>query len=725
MGHPISARAAAAALLLPLLHGACAGPELQPPGRPGIVDADVVVYGGTSAGVVAAVRLARLGRDVVLLSPDVHLGGLSSNGLGWTDTGEKSVIGGMAREFYGRLYDHYSQESAWRWQSREEYGNRGQGTPAIDGDQRTMWIFEPHAAEAAFEAMLAEVDVRVERDAWLDRGPGGTVMEDGRIASIRTLDGRRWRARVFMDATYEGDLMAAAGVPYRVGREANAEYGETWNGVQPDARHHGHHFTMVNGPVDPYVIPGDPASGLIAKVGAAPLGAKGAGDAGVQAYCFRMCLTDVPDNRVPFTEPEGYDPADYELMARVFEAGWRDTIPPSSPIPNRKTDTNNHGPMSTDNIGANHDYPEASYARRREIVAEHERYQRGWLWFLRTSPRVPEATRDQMTTWGLAADEFTDNDNWPYQLYVREARRMVGETVVTEHEVMGRRPVAESIGMGSYTMDSHNVWRYVTADGRVENEGDLGVRPPGPYAIDRGAITPRREDCRNLLVPVCVSSTHIAFGSIRMEPVFMVLGDGAARAADLAIARGCDVQDVPYGELRAALLEDGHVLEVPADLAAELAVRRAEERARSVDPASLGDVVVDDMDAVFSGGWARSKASSRFVGAGYRHDGDRRNGSLAVTFRARVPEAGTWEVRLAWPHGSNRATNVPVTIESDGLATIALTVDQRAEPSLDGLAEPLTRLELGKGAEVRVTLTDDAADGYVVADAVALVRVDG
>lgn len=718
-----AAIAALPALLL-ALHGCATGKRNVAP-VPAAREADAIVYGGTSAGVAAAVRLARLGREVVLLSPDVHLGGLSSSGLGWTDTGEKSVIGGLAREFYGRIFEHYARDEAWRWQARDEYGNRGQGTPAIDGAQRTMWIFEPHVAEAVFEALIAESGVQVVRDAWLDRRPGGVEMDSGRIESLRTLDGRRWRASVFIDATYEGDLMAAAGVSYRVGREANDEYGETWNGVQPDARHHGHHFTMVSGPVDPYVIQGDPSSGLIAKVGASPLGAKGAGDAGVQAYCFRMCLTDVPGNRVPFVEPEGYDEADYELMARVFEAGWRDTIPPSSPIPNRKTDTNNHGPMSTDNVGANHDYPEASYARRQEIIAEHERYQRGWLWFLRTSPRVPEATRAQMTAWGLAADEFTDNDNWPYQLYVREARRMVGESVVTEHEVMGRRPVAEPIGMGSYTMDSHNVWRYVTADGRVENEGDLGVRPPGPYAIDRGAITPLPAECTNLLVPVCVSATHIAFGSIRMEPVFMVLGDAAACAAHLAIEADCDVQAVPYATLRSALLEHDHVLEVAPALAATLERRRAEERARSVPPRELGDVVVDDLDATFRGAWARSVASPRFVGAGYRHDGDRRDGSAEATFRARVPAAGTWEVRLAWPHGPNRATNVPVTIEADGHAPSSLRIDQRARPSIDGLAEPIARLQLAENAEVRVTLHDAGTDGHVIADAIALVRVDG
>lgn len=711
------------ALLLAGLLG-CGAPGGAPPARAEAPRTDVVVYGGTSAGVVCAVRLAQLGRDVVLLSPQEHLGGLSSNGLGWTDTGEKSVIGGLAREFYGRVYARYADEGTWRWQTRESYGNRGQGTPAIDGDARTMWIFEPHVAEAVFEDLLAETDVRVERGAWLDRAEGGVAMDGARIAEVRTLDGRRWRADVFVDATYEGDLMAAAGVRYRVGREASSEYGETWNGVQPDARHHGHHFTMVDGPVDPYVVPGDPSSGLIARVSAAPLATKGAGDALVQAYCYRLCLTDVPENRLPFTEPAGYDPAEYELMARIFEAGWRDTIPPSSPIPNRKTDTNNHGPMSTDNIGANHAYPEGSYAERAEILEEHERYQRGWFWFLKTSPRVPGATRAQMHTWGLAADEFEGNGGWPYEIYVREARRMVGEAVMTEHHVMGRAPVERPIAMGSYAMDSHNVQRYVTADGRVENEGDLGIRPPGPYAIDVGAILPREAECENLLVPVCVSATHIAFGSIRMEPVFMVLGDAAASAADLALEGRTSVQAVPYGALRAALLESGQVVETPAELAERLAKRRAEEANPSVSPRSLGEVVVDDLDATFTGAWTRSTSSTRYVGGGYRHDGDRRDGRLSVTFRAKIPESGPWDVRLAWPHGGNRATNVPVRVEIEGQPTRRMVIDQRAAPPLEGLLQSLWSGELTAGTEVRVTLSNAGVDGYVVADALVLVRGD-
>ncbi len=274
-----------------------------------------------------------------------------------------------------------------------------------------------------------------------------------------------------------------------------------------------------------------------------------------------MCLTDAPDNRVPFAEPAGYDPGRYELLARIFAAGWRETFAKFDPIPNRKTDTNNHGPMSTDFIGGSRDYPEASYERRRRIVLEHEAYQKGWLWFIVSDPRVPRDVRDEMRRWGLAKDEFADNGHWPRQLYIREARRMVGRRVMTENELLKRRDVSDPVGMGSYGIDSHNIQRIVTPEGAVQNEGDIGVPTNGPYQIAYGALTPQAGQAGNLLVPVCVSSSHIAFGSIRMEPVFMILAQSAATAACLAIDGGIAVQDVPYGKLRARLLADGQILE--------------------------------------------------------------------------------------------------------------------------------------------------------------------
>ncbi|MBN2325587.1 MAG: FAD-dependent oxidoreductase [Candidatus Omnitrophica bacterium] len=520
---------------------------------------DVVVYGGTSAGIMAAVQAKRMGKSAVIVCPDQHLGGLTSGGLGWTDTGNKAVIGGLSREFYQRIWRHYQKPDSWKWQRREEYGNRGQGTPAIDGERRTMWIFEPHAAEEVFEDFIQEHDIPVHRDEWLDRTPGkGVQKKDGRIASITMLSGRTYRGKMFIDATYEGDLMAMAGVDYHVGREANRVYGETWNGVQVGVLHHKHWFSK---PIDPYVVPGDPASGLLPRISADDPGIKGEGDSRIQAYCFRMCLTDVPENRIPFPKPDGYDPSQYELLVRVLESGWRETFDKFDPIPNKKTDTNNHGPFSTDNIGFNYDYPEGSYERRREIIQEHETYQKGLMYFYANDPRVPEDVRTKMARWGLAKDEFTDNGGWPHQIYVREARRMIGVYVMTELDCLDKRPTPDSVGMGSYTMDSHNVQRYVKPDGYVQNEGDIGVSTPRPYEIAYGALTPKKSQCENLLVPVCVSSSHIAFGSIRMEPVFMILGQSAATAAVMSIESDAAVQDLPYEKLRERLLADGQALE--------------------------------------------------------------------------------------------------------------------------------------------------------------------
>ena len=524
---------------------------------------DLVIYGGTSGAVTAAIQAQRMGKTAIIVSPDKHLGGLSAGGLGFTDTGDKSVIGGLAREFYQRIWQHYDRDAAWRWQKKSEYGNKGQGTPAMDGAQRTMWIFEPSAAEKVFEDLVRENQITVVRDAWLDRAAG--VKKSGaRITAITTLSGQTYAGKMFLDATYEGDLMAAAGVAYHVGRESRAHYGEELNGVQTGVLHHRHHFGVLKEKISPYVVPGDPKSGVLARISTEPPGEFGAADRRIQAYCFRMCLTDAPENRVPFAKPAGYDPAQYELLLRIYAAGWTETFGKFDPIPNHKTDSNNHGPFSTDNIGRNYDYPEASYARRRAIVREHETYQQGWLYFIANDPRVPAEVREKMSRWGLAKDEFKDNGHWPHQIYVREARRMIGAFVMTENELVKRRPTPESVGMGSYAMDSHNVQRYITPEGYVQNEGDIGASTKGPYAIAYGSLVPKKAECENLLVPVCVSSTHIAYGSIRMEPVFMILGQSAATAAVMAIDSKIAVQDVPYAALRTRLLADGQVLAAAA-----------------------------------------------------------------------------------------------------------------------------------------------------------------
>ena len=527
--------------------------------------ADLVVYGSSPAAVSAAIKATDMGLKAVIVSPARHVGGLSVSGLGFTDSGNTSAIGGLARDFYRRIYRAYQQPEAWTWQRREDFKAGGQDTKAMNHEEGTMWTFEPHIAERVFAEWMAERKVEVRRGEFLDREKG-VVKRDGRIVSIRTLSGNTYSGRYFIDATYEGDLMAAAGVPYRVGREDCAEFGETWNGNQVGVLHHRHHFRDWK--ISPYRVPGDPSSGLCAEIDPAPPGVRGAGDRRVQAYCYRMCLTDDPRNRIPFAKPDGYDPARYELLGRCYAKGYAETFAKFDRIANHKTDTNNHGPLNADWLGGSTEWPEASYARRAELAKAHKDYQMGLYCYLSTDPAVPEDVRAAMAKWGLAKDEFVDNGGWPYEIYVREGRRMIGEYTMTEHDCLGdRRHPAQGraygpVGMGSYCLDSHNVRRYVTAEGYVQNEGDIGVDPKAPYGIDYGAIVPRKADCENLLVPVALSATHTAFGSIRMEPVFMLLGESAATAAAFAARDGRAVQDVAYPELAERLRADGQVLDL-------------------------------------------------------------------------------------------------------------------------------------------------------------------
>ena len=533
---------------------------------------DIVIYGATSAGVAAAVQARRMGLEPILIEPTGRIGGLTTGGLGQTDIGNKAAFGGIARKFYQDIKAHYEKDSAWKFQTRDEYKPRGQS--CWERGEDSMWTFEPSAALEVLEFWARENALVIHRNERLDRGPGGVETKDGRIVSIRTESGRRFAAKMFVDATYEGDLMAAAGVTYTVGREANSVYGETISGIQRALmRHH-----QINKGVDPYVRKGDPSSGLLPGIEPDVQDPDGTGDRRIQAYCFRMCLTDDPRNRIPFKKPVGYRERDYELLLRNLEAGPLDGVPwINSPMPNRKTDTNNRTGFSTDFIGGSDRYPEASYAERAAIEAAHLKYQQGLMWTLANHPRVPERIRGEVSKWGTCRDEFAGErgDGWQNQLYVREARRLVGEYVMTEHECRGERRAPRPIALGAYGMDSHNCRRYVARDGFALNEGnieDYNSYPPGsgkpfkrfpPYPIDYGAIVPKRGECANLFVPVCISASHMAFGSIRMEPVFFALGQVAATAAAQAIERCCAVQDIDYGALRARLLKDGQRIEWP------------------------------------------------------------------------------------------------------------------------------------------------------------------
>lgn len=526
---------------------------------------DVIIYGGTSGGLAAALQVKRMGKSVLVIEPGTRVGGLTTGGLGQTDIGNKAAIGGISREFYEGISRYYENQANWNWQEKSEYMDGGQ--TRTKAGESAMWTFEPSAAMSVYQDMIREHDLEVIYGQRIDRSKG--VSKDGsRIISIMMESGESYNAKVFIDATYEGDLMATTGISYTVGRESNTQYGENLNGVQDNdtswtltgvLSRNGYNHNYVPG-VDPFIDQGKPESGLLPFIDPAGPGESGKGDKRVQAYCFRMCLTDHPENRIPFTKPEGYRELNYELLLRNYEAGY-DRIPwINSNMPNRKTDTNNRDGFSTDFIGQNYNYPEASYAERERIKEKHRHYQKGLMWTLANHPRIPSHIRNEVSRWGTCMDEFERDDGWQQQLYVREARRMIGDYVMTQKNCEGLIVAEDPIGLGAYGMDSHHVQRHVGPDGHARNEGNVEAGVKEPYPISYRSITPKPTECSNLLVPVCLSATHIAFGSIRMEPVFMVLGQSAATAACLAIENNVTVQQVEYVDLRARLLKDRQVL---------------------------------------------------------------------------------------------------------------------------------------------------------------------
>ncbi len=645
-------------------------------GHAEVIETDVLVFGATAGGVSAACTAERLGKKAVVTEFGQHVGGLTSGGLGWTDIGNKAAIGGFAHDFYKTLGKHYGREEAW-------------------------W-FEPHVAEETLRARLAEARVPVHFGQRL----AGVKKEGARIVEITMENGNVFRAKTFIDCTYEGDLMARAGVKYMVGREANERFGETLNGVRGTTP--AHQFGV---PVDPYVRPGDPASGLLPLVMREPLGEPGAGDRCVQAYNFRLCLTNNPANRLPIKPPAGYDAQRFELLGRYCAALTAADKKPAlktflkiDMVTSDKTDINNQGAISTDFIGENYAYPDADYASRAQLWQAHEDYIRGFLTFLATDPRVPENVRAEMQQWGLCKDEFPDTGGWPHALYVREARRMIGAYVMTEKNCRRAETPDDAVGLGAYNMDSHNC-RRLAQDGAARNEGDfqVGVKP---YPVSYRAIIPPAGECENLWVPVALSATHIAYGSIRMEPVFMILGQSAATAASMAIDDRVAAQKVDYAKLRAQLLQDGQVLawtDTPAATA----------------PAPKHDgLILDDADAQKTGEWIASNASPPQAGTGYLHDGNTHKGELSVRWTPDIAEAGDYEIELLFPPNANRATNAPVLIELPGQPAQTVKVNERAA----GGAKALGKFTLTRGKGLTITLSNGDTDGYVVADGILLRR---
>jgi len=520
---------------------------------------DVIVYGGTAAGVMAAIAASSNGVRVLLLSPDKHIGGVTTSGLGWTDIGNPATIGGLSREFYHQIWLHYQKDSAWKVGNLQTYQKKLYGYYKIKDS--LMWTFEPHVAENVLNTMLQQTGVEVKTATRLDRSRKlkmvrGKNKNGRKIYSIRMVDGSRYQASVFIDATYEGDLMAKAGVAFTVGREPNNQYGETINGVQKA-------LTVKNNlprGIDPYKIKGDTASGVLDGVEPAILAKDGQGDDKLQAYCYRMCLTRDLANRIKVQKPAGYKKADFELVTRAAVLGekrfWK-----LSALPNQKIDANNDCGISMDAIGWNAGYVTATDKQRTNIAARHRYWTLGFIWTVQNDPEVPLAIRKRFGVWGLPKDEFKDNNHFPYALYVREARRMVGDYVISQQDVLNGR-AKNAIAMGSYVMDSHNTSRYITDQGDVQNEGDVQIAVKNPYQIPYESIIPQKDQCQNLLVPVCLSASHIAYGSIRMEPVFMCLGQAAGTAAAIAVKKKQSVQAVAYPELRKALIKAGQVIEI-------------------------------------------------------------------------------------------------------------------------------------------------------------------
>jgi hypothetical protein len=496
------------------------------------IKTDICVYGGTAGGVATAVQAARMGKQVVLLEFGNHLGGMTSGGLGQTDIGNKAAIGGISREFYRRVGKKYGKDESW--------------------------IFEPHVAEQVLFEMINETGVPLYFEQRLARvtrwGP--------RILGIEMENGREIQAKIFIDATYEGDLMARAGVTYGVGRESNSQFNETLNGIRAQTPKHQFQF-----PVNPYKVPGDPSSGLLPLIQPGMGEIPGQGDKSVQAYNFRLVLTKNPENKRPIDPPKDYNPDRYELLARYIAAwGSSGNKPPTlgdlmhiQMMPKGKTDINNNNGFSTDYIGFNYEYPNADYRKRAAIWTDHENYTLGFLHFLATDSRVPENIRREMQQWGLTRDEFIDSKGWPHQLYVREARRMISDYVMTENNCRNPLLLPDAIALAAYTMDSHNCQR-LAKSGKAENEGDVQVGGFPPYQIAYRSVIPKPAECENLLVPICLSATHIAYGSIRMEPVFMVLGHSCAVAAAMAIDAHLPVQKIDVKELKRILIEQKQIL---------------------------------------------------------------------------------------------------------------------------------------------------------------------
>ncbi|MEJ5960651.1 FAD-dependent oxidoreductase [Pedobacter immunditicola] len=638
-----------------------------------VLEADIVVYGGTSAGVIAAYSAKKMGKKVILVEPGKHLGGMSSGGLGYTDIGNKYVVTGLSRDFYRRIGQHYGKFEQWIFEPKVAEG-----------------IFNDYAKKGGFTILFKHRLKEVKKTADQIHE---IVVEDSYAPAAENIV---IRAKVYIDCSYEGDLMARSGVSYTVGREANSEYNETLNGVE---LMDGHQFPDG---IDPYIVPGDSTSGLLYGIGNTALQAQGSADKKVQAYNFRIALSNVPENRVPITQPENYDAKKYELLLRLKEKRpWKtlSDVMIWSKMPNGKTDINNRGGFSTDMIGENWDYPEASYEKRAKIWKNHEDYTKGFLYFIGNDPRIPAAIRAEMKEWGYPKDEYVDNGNWTPQLYIREARRMIGELVMTQHHCQGKELVKDGVAMAAYTMDSHNCDRHVVS-GMVKNEGNVEVGGFGPYPIAYRAIVPKKNEVSNLIVPVCLSATHIAYGSIRMEPVFMVLAQSSAIAASLAVDQNISVQDVDVAKIQQILksnpLLDGSTPEILVD----------NENSESIK---------------LTGNWFTETKGG--YGPSFLIDTTGMASEKAVQFIPQIVKDGKYLVYAYFPKLKNASSKTSIQIFNNGKAA-EHTIDHAKtliEGQTSGEWVPLGAHNFKKGKGGYVQISNKNTDGTSIADAVLFV----
>lgn len=642
-----------------------------------VTKVDICIYGGTSAGVIAAYTAKKMGKSVLLIEPGRHLGGLSSGGLGYTDIGNKFAISGLALDFYRRIGKHYGKFE--------------------------QWIFEPHVAENLFNEYIARAKAivlfsyRLKNATKAGNELKNIIIENSYQPDSRT--DRKIEATVFLDCSYEGDLMAKAGVSYIVGREANNVYNETYNGVQLRDKHQ-----FADG-IDPYKEKGKPESGLLWGISSEMLGPQGSGDKKLQAYNFRICLSSDPSNQIAITRPENYDPSRYELLVRVLEKEPNrpfNLILKPDLMPNNKTDINNNGPFSTDMIGMNYNYPKANYATRAEIQKEHELYIKGLLYFIGHDERMPGHLKKEMLRWGYPKDEYKDYGNWSPQMYVREARRMIGSYVMTQANCEGKSVVPDAVGMAAYTMDSHNCQRIVIEkDGvkMVKNEGDVQIGGFPPYPISYRSLLPKEQECKNLLVPVCLSASHIAYGSIRMEPVFMVMGQSSAVAASLAIDKKTSVQGVDVKLIQRVLL------------------------ANPLADGSMPDILIDNDNTnniVQTGKWEKTDSRNSYASSWLQTT---KQGAAAVKFIPVIPTDKKYKVYTYVPKVSGTSSAISINV-FDGKKPVEVILNQKnikVEGQTSGEWAYVGTYNFKKGNNNFISITNKNADGIIIADAVLLV----